>query len=80
MGRSQYAYTNGIPRDLSDFLRRHHFTKFRTLVRAGFGTGQMSNVVKMKKYWANEIKNDLFDDKSCINAILENQSMTPRMG
>jgi hypothetical protein len=45
----------------------------------GLGTAQMSNAVKMKKYWANEIKNDLFDEKSCINAILESRSMNPRM-
>jgi hypothetical protein len=39
----------------------------------------MSNAVKKKKYWANAIKNHLFDEKSCISAILESQSLNPRM-
>jgi len=39
----------------------------------------MSNGGKMRKYWANAIKNDLFEDKCCINAILESQPMNPQM-
>ena len=43
------------------------------------GTAQMSNGVKMSKYWANAIKNDLFKEEHCMNATLEIQFMNPRM-
>jgi hypothetical protein len=39
----------------------------------------MSNGVKMRKYWSNTMKNDLFEEKYCMNAILENQPMNPQM-
>jgi len=48
-------------------------------MRAGLGIVQMSNAVRMRKYWANTIKNDLFDEEYCMNAILESQSMNPRI-
>ena len=31
------------------------------------------DVAKMRKYWENTIKNDLFGEGYCIDAILENQ-------
>jgi len=48
-------------------------------MRAALGIVQMSNGVKLMKYWANTIKNDLFAEKYCMNAILESQSMNPRI-
>ncbi len=36
---------------------------------AGLGIVQMSNAVRRRKYWANTIKNDLFDEEYCMNAI-----------
>jgi len=39
----------------------------------------MSNAVRMTKYWANTIKNDMFDEKYCMNAILESQSVNPQI-
>jgi hypothetical protein len=43
------------------------------------GAAQMSNGVKMRKYWSNAIKNDQFEDKYCMSAILESQSMNWQM-
>ena len=48
-------------------------------MRAGLGIVQMSNAVRTKKYWANTIKNDLFDEEYCMNAILESQCMNARI-
>jgi hypothetical protein len=39
----------------------------------------MSNGVKTRKYWSNAIKNDLFEDKYCMNTVLESQPMNPRL-
>jgi hypothetical protein len=48
-------------------------------MRVGLCFVQMSNAVRMRKYWANTIKNDLFDGEYCMNAIFESQSMNPRI-
>jgi hypothetical protein len=37
-------------------------------------------IPNMRKYWENTIKNDLFEEEYCANAIFESQSMNPANG
>ena len=46
---------------------------------ASLGTAQMSNELKRRKYGTNAVKNGLFEEEYCMGAILESQSMKPRM-